>query len=592
MADLSDEDAALLTEARSWRDQDPDEETREELNDLITTVERGAPAEARTALAGLHDRFDSRLAFGTAGLRGPLSAGPNRMNRVLVSQAARGLATYLLERVHVGDGDATGDAGDAGTTPRSDDRPSVVIGYDARRNSAVFARDTAEILAGAGIRAILLPRMLPTPVLAFAVRELHASAGVMVTASHNPARDNGYKVYLGGADGGSQIVPPADHEIARHILRAAQTPVPQMPRSRDYEVAGDEVVDAYVARAAAAAVRMAVGRALGEVRVVYTAMHGVGWQTARRVFSAAGIPAPALVLAQIDPDPAFPTVEFPNPEEPGAMDLAFARGREMHADLVIANDPDADRMAVAIPDAAAEGGYRRLGGNEVGMLLGWAIAEHVRQGDRRRTLAVSIVSSPGLRLIAERYGLGYTETLTGFKWISRVPGLVYGFEEALGYLIDPDAVRDKDGISAATAFIVLARRLAATDTTITDRLDRFAEEFGYHASRQVAIRVADLSRLRTLMTRLRSKPPTTIGNLTVTGIDDFADGFDSLPPSDVLRMNLADGARVVVRPSGTEPKLKIYLDAAALTGEAAARKAAAEARVDALADAMTALLDE
>lgn len=552
-------DSELLDAARAWLAQDPDPETRAELEELIA----GASAADPSALEQLHSRFDERLTFGTAGLRGELAAGPGRMNRVLVSQAAAGLAAYLREKRGEG--------------------ASVVIGYDGRKNSDVFARDTAVLMAGAGVRAILLPRLLPTPVLAFAVRHLGASAGVMVTASHNPARDNGYKVYLGDEDAGSQIVPPADGEIAAHIAAVAAHPITELARSEGYEVAGDEVVDAYIAETAAIAGHAALDAAPAGLRVVYTPMHGVGWQTAARVFAAAGLPSPAPVVDQLEPDPDFPTVAFPNPEEPGALDLAAELARENDAELIVANDPDADRLAVAIPDASADGGYRRLSGNEVGLLLGWAAAEEhaASQHGTHSTpgvLAASIVSSPGLAAIAERFGLGYADTLTGFKWVSRVPGLVFGFEEALGYLVNPETVRDKDGISAAARFLSLALRWKAEGRTVADQLDVVAAGIGSYASGQISLRVSDLSDIDRIMAGLRAAPPSAIGELAVASIEDLSAGSDALPPSDVLRIRLADGSRVMVRPSGTEPKLKAYLDA---TGADAADAAARVAALDA-----------
>lgn len=564
MADvtLPEDDARRVALAESWIAQDPDPETRDELGGLVEAARTGDAA----ALTELAERFDRRLEFGTAGLRGEIAAGPNRMNRVLVAQAAAGLAAYLLEHAR------------PGTTP------SVVIGYDGRKNSAVFARDSAEIMAGAGVRALLLPRLLPTPVLAFAVRHLSASAGVMVTASHNPPNDNGYKVYLGGAHGGSQIVAPADAEIAAHILRVAgTTTVPELARG-EFETTDESVVDAYVhATANVASHATAADDATGTapLSVVYTAMHGVGWETFSRVLDAAGFDAPAVVDAQIAPDPTFPTVSFPNPEEPGAMDLSFARAREVGAELIIANDPDADRLAVAIPDPSAEAGYRRLSGNEVGLLLGWRAAERAAgpQGGGDGVLACSIVSSPGLAAIAEAYDLDFRATLTGFKWISRAPGLVYGFEEALGYLVNPETVRDKDGISAAVAFLDLARALKRDGRTVADHLDAFVERFGCYASGQISIRVTDLSRIGAVMTRLRREPPAVLGSHRVDRIEDLADGFGDLPPSDVLRIVLDGGSRVMVRPSGTEPKLKIYIDAVSAEGTVAERRAAASAAV-------------
>lgn len=556
----------LLADARTWLAQDPDPETRAELESLVVAAEAGSAE----AVADLHARFDTRLEFGTAGLRGEIAAGPNRMNRVLVAQAAAGFARWLLEHAEGG-------------------QPSVVIGYDGRKNSDVFARDTAELMAGAGVRAVLLPRLLPTPVLAFAVRQLDASAGVMVTASHNPPNDNGYKVYLGGENHGSQIVSPTDAEIAAHILEVAKGNIGDLPRSEQFEIAPADVEDAYIAATAAVATTSAPRDA---VSFAYTAMHGVGWRTAEAVFERAGFTRPVVVAAQRDPDPAFPTVSFPNPEEPGAMDLSYVTGRNAGVDLIIANDPDADRLAVAIPDASAEG-FRRLSGNEVGALLGWRAAELAERasvaGAAFGTLACSIVSSPALSAVASAYRLDFADTLTGFKWVSRAPGLIYGYEEALGYLVNPQTIRDKDGISAATAFLDLANELAASGRTIADHLDAFAERFGYFASDQISLRVTDLSRIGEIMGALRSIPPSRLGDVRVERIDDLRDGFGGLPPSDVLRILLADGSRVMVRPSGTEPKLKIYIDASSDEGSVAERRAVATSRVAALAEAMRAL---
>ncbi|REJ04330.1 phospho-sugar mutase [Microbacterium bovistercoris] len=551
--------AELLATARAWLRQDPDSETRDELAGVITRAASGDAA----AVADLSDRFAGRLAFGTAGLRGALGAGSNRMNRVLVAQAAAGFAAYLKGR--------------------SAGAPTVVIGYDGRRNSRRFALDSAELFAGAGLRAILLPRLLPTPVLAFAVRHLGADAGVMVTASHNPPNDNGYKVYLGGDDHGSQIVSPADAEIAAEIQRVADAgDVTVLPRSGAYEIAGEDLVEAYVAATAALA---PAPLGVQEMRWVYTAMHGVGWETFSRVVKKAGYPAPRVVDEQREPDPTFRTVSFPNPEEPGAMDLAFERARAADAEFVIANDPDADRLAVAIPDAASEGGWRRLTGNEVGLLLGLRAAK-AAQGTSGASLACSLVSSPGLGAIAEAYGLDFHETLTGFKWISRAPGMVFGFEEALGYLVNPETVRDKDGISAAVALLGLAADARVRGTTIAGLLDELGEQVGRFASGQVSIRVDDLSVITGLMASLRRTPPTAFGQRAVASAEDLATGASGMPAGDVLRYRLADGSRVIVRPSGTEPKLKVYIDARADDADAA-RTAVAE-----LEAAVRALLEE
>ncbi|MFD7719578.1 phospho-sugar mutase [Streptomyces sp. NPDC059814] len=507
----------LIARARTWLAEDPDPETRDELAKLIETED----------LDGLASRFSGTLQFGTAGLRGELGAGPMRMNRAVVIRAAAGLAAYLK------------DQGQAGGL--------VVIGYDARYKSTDFARDTAAVMTGAGLRAAVLPRPLPTPVLAYAIRHLGAVAGVEVTASHNPPRDNGYKVYLGD---GSQIVPPADGGIAAAI--DAVGPLDTVPRPGDgWEILGEEVLDAYLARTDS----VLDAGSPRTARTVHTAMHGVGTSVLTAAFERAGFPAPVLVAEQAEPDPAFPTVAFPNPEEPGAMDLAFATARRSDPDLVIANDPDADRCAVAVPDPAADGGWRMLRGDEVGALL----AAHLVRRGVTGVFAESIVSSSLLGRIAEKAGLGHEETLTGFKWIARVDGLRYGYEEALGYCVDPDGVRDKDGITAALLVAELASVLKEQGRTLPDLLDDLAVEHGLHATDQLSVRVEDLSVIADAMRRLREQPPTALAGLAVVSAEDLLHGTELLPPTDGLRYHL-EGARVIVRPSGTEPKLKCYLE--------------------------------
>ena len=504
----------LIARATAWLAEDPDADTREELAKLIDTED----------IAELTARFGGTLQFGTAGLRGELGAGPMRMNRSVVIRAAAGLAAYLR-----GKGQTDG---------------LVVVGYDARHKSADFARDTAAVMTGAGLRAAVLPRPLPTPVLAYAIRHLGAVAGVEVTASHNPPRDNGYKVYLGD---GSQIVPPADAEIAAEI--AAVAALADVPRPESgWEILDDAVLDAYLERTDAV---LAAGSPR-TARTVYTALHGVGTETLLAAFARAGFPTPVLVTEQADPDPDFPTVAFPNPEEPGAMDLAFALARETDPDLIIANDPDADRCAAAVKDA---GDWRMLRGDEVGALL----AAHLVRRGARGTFAESIVSSSLLGRIAEKAGVRHEETLTGFKWIAKVADLRYGYEEALGYCVDPDGVRDKDGITAALALTELASELASENRTLLGLLDDLAVEHGLHATDQLSVRVDDLSLITDAMRRLREQPPTRLAGLPVTGAEDLTRGTDRLPPTDGLRYTL-DGARVIVRPSGTEPKLKCYLE--------------------------------
>lgn len=528
--------AQLFDAARAWAAQDPDSETREELLALIETSDAAA----------LESRMGARLDFGTAGLRGELGAGPNRMNRVLVAQAAAGIRDYVNENFK----------NDA----------SVVIGFDGRINSAIFARDSAEIFAAAGISTMLFDGVVPTPVLAFAGKHLNASAAIMVTASHNPPRDNGYKVYLGGTNGGSQIISPTDKEIAAKIRAIAESQTfDEIPKSSNYEMVGDELRQAYVAETAALTGEIENADAL---KIVYTAMHGVGWRITEDLFAAVGLPKPYTVDAQLLPDGNFPTVAFPNPEEPGAMDLAFAKAREVGADLILANDPDADRLAIGVPDASAAEGWRRLTGDEIGLLLGHQIAKRTTEEGRTGTLACSIVSSSALSKVAERFGLDYRETLTGFKWISKVPNLIFGYEEALGYCVDPQRTPDKDGISASLIATALACDLAAQGKTITSHLAELGDLYGHFATGQISIRVTDLSLIANIMQNLRKNSPAQI-NGVAADFTDLAIGTADLGPTDGLRFDLADGRRVIVRPSGTEPKLKCYLQAIGETKEAA-----------------------
>lgn len=548
--------AQAMSVAERWAAEDPDRQTKAETLALLNLIPLGDDEAARTVVS----QFGGRLTFGTAGLRGEVGPGPARMNRAVVMQTSAGFARYLLERAERGETEST---------------PSIVIGFDARLNSDVFARDAAEVFQGAGIRAILLPGPLPTPVTAFAVRHLGVSAGVMITASHNPPRDNGYKVYLGGDDAGSQICTPADLEISAHIEAVANEPIANISLDRDYELAGRDIIDAYVT-ATADAVRDDVP---GEVplTIVYTAMHGVGAEVTKQVFERAGLPELIPVDAQQQPDGRFPTVAFPNPEEPGALDLAFERGREVDADLIVAHDPDADRLAVALPHPSDPGGYRRLTGNQLGLILGWQAARRYEAtGGSNGALACTIVSSPALRAVATAYGLGYEETLSGFKWVSRVPGLVFGFEEALGYLTRPEIVRDKDGISAAADLVALAQELATDKRTLWDHLDEATERFGCFASDQITVRFDTMAEVVALAGKIRTAPPESFGGVRVAKLTDLLTPGAAQVPADVLRFDLDDGSRVMIRPSGTEPKLKIYLDVFSDTGTVTERQHRAE----------------
>jgi phosphomannomutase len=526
--------------AEAWLSEDPDPDTRAELQQLLASD----TPEAATELA---DRFAGKLEFGTAGLRGAVGAGPNRMNRVVVIRAAAGLCAYLKAN---------------GLTDGA-----VLIGYDARHKSDVFAQDTAAVVRGAGLDAVLLDRPTPTPVVAFGIRHLKAVAGVVVTASHNPPQDNGYKVYLGD---GSQIVPPADIEIAAAI--DAVGPLASVPRADDWQTTGDDLLGAYLDRIAT----LVPADAPRSLNAAYTPLHGVGRALVEMAVQRAGFAVPAVVASQADPDPDFPTVSFPNPEEPGAIDAALELARSVGADVAVANDPDADRCAVAVPDPAAEGGWRMLRGDELGGLLGEFLLASRPDG----VAACSIVSSSLLSKIAAAYGVRYVDTLTGFKWIGRVPDLVFGYEEALGYCVDPAAVKDKDGVSTLVRVLQLAAQAKADGRTLLDLLDDLAKKYGLHATDQLSARVDDLSLITAAMDRLRATPPTSLGGHEVEQVDDLSEGSEQLPPTDGLRYHLSAGARVVVRPSGTEPKLKCYLEVVIpVAGEdvAAARaRAAAE----------------
>ncbi|QDW29183.1 phospho-sugar mutase [Arthrobacter sp. KBS0702] len=556
---MTSSDAAftqLLSDARTWAAQDPDPATAAALAELVRLADDGV-AGARQELA---DCFSGTLQFGTAGLRAALGAGPNRMNRVVVRRAAAGLAAFLVGTV----GQAA-----PGTRPRA------VVGYDARYNSDIFAEETAAILTAAGIETFLMPSALPTPLLAYAVRALDCDGGVMVTASHNPPQDNGYKVYLGRhaveeSGRGAQIVAPYDALIAAEIDAVGALD--------SITLAGDgwTVLDPSIAadyEAAVAALAAPDRFPARDLRIVLTPMHGVGGETAVAVLNAAGFADVTLVAEQAEPDPDFPTVNFPNPEEPGALDLALETAARVGADIVIANDPDADRAAVAAQDPDT-GAWRMLRGDEVGALLGAHVVARLASGagsaeTTAGVFANSIVSSRLLARIAATAGYAHEETLTGFKWIARVPGLLYGYEEALGYCVAPSLVRDKDGISAAVLIAELAAAAKAEGKTIFDTLDELYLVHGLHASDQLSIRVADLGLLDAMMNRLRVSPPDSFGGSAVETAADLAAGSEQLPPTDGLLYLTKDSTRVIIRPSGTEPKLKCYLEVIRSVGSAA-----------------------
>ena len=512
-------DSKLLTEVRAWIADDPDPVTAAQLTALIESGDE----------ITLRKYFSGFLQFGTAGLRGPLGPGPSCMNQAVVGRTAAGIVQYMKAR----------------------SLTSVVIGRDARHGSNVFEELSAQIFAGAGFKVFVLPRPLPTPVLAFTVNELGADVGIMVTASHNPGRDNGYKVYLGGTvDGvnyrGSQIISPADKEISAEIEKIES--LSSIPRAHTWEILSEDIVEKYVDRTKVLAQRP------GDLKIVYTAMHGVGTKTLQRVFHRAGFPSLILVAAQAQPDPDFPTLAFPNPEEVGALDLAFETAQTFDADLVIANDPDADRCSIAVKDRDAT--WRALRGDEIGAILGESIARNAKSG----TLANSIVSSSILSKIAAHHGLDFQETLTGFKYIAKIPHLAFGYEEAIGFCVDATTVNDKDGISAALSIAQIATDLHGQGKTLLDFLDEIWAVYGFHATEQISIRVADISSIAVIMSKLRAHPLTEISGFKVLSSDDLSKPRNALPPTDGLRFVLENNIRIIIRPSGTEPKIKCYVE--------------------------------
>jgi phosphomannomutase len=588
------ESSSLAARASAWRDADPDPETRAELEGLLDDLASGGDA------AALAERFEGSLAFGTAGIRAAMGAGPARMNRLVAGRVATGLARYITatELATAGDG--------------------VVIGYDGRAKSRQFATDAARILSRAGVKVSVLPRALPTPVLAFAVRHLHAAYGLMVTASHNPRQDNGIKVYV--RDGG-QLLPPQDADIASAIDAVDPLRLPAGWAAGPFEfTAADDVPGAYVAAVASGGRRPA---GAPELKVVHTALHGVGDATLRAVLAAAGWPEPAPVAAQRQPDPNFPTVPYPNPEAPGVLDLARAAAEREGADLVLANDPDADRLAVMVP---GPGGWQALTGDELGALLGDAVLARLADsgtgagpggdgGGRPPVVATTVVSGSLLRRLAQAAGVRCVTTLTGFKWIARAGGddaLAYGYEQALGYAVRPDLVADKDGISAALLVLRVAAEQASQGRTLADRLGDLALDHGLHVTRERSLRadgVAGIARLADAVDRVRKDPPRLLAGRPVTvtdlregaaGVVDLAGGHaerapgQPVPPADVLIWHAGGDARVMIRPSGTEPVLKLYAEAVwpvRSRDELAAARASAAGVAEELLEAAASVLE-
>ena len=522
----------LLERARQWTSHDPDPATASSLSADIEAAERGdEEAAARVGAA-----MNGPLQFGTAGLRGTVGPGESRMNLAVVIRATAGLCEVVKRH-------ATG-------------TPTLVVGCDARYGSSEFATAACRVASAAGVRVLALPQANPTPLTAFSMLHFDADAGVMVTASHNPAPDNGYKVYLGGTvaqgDGrGVQIVPPFDAEIAAAI--EAAPPADEVPMSDDLVEAVDPREE-YVACASALASGEASARE--DLRIVLTAMHGVGAAITSRVLAEAGFSNVSLVEAQAQPDPDFPTVPFPNPEEAGALDMAMEQAREQGADLIIAVDPDADRCALAVPDPSSETGWSPLSGDQTGSLLGEFLAARGLTG----SLANSIVSSRLLSRIAHAHGLEHHTTLTGFKWIARAPGLGFGYEEAIGFCPDPAHVRDKDGIGTSVVAASLVAALKAQGRSVWDELERLARLHGLHVSSPLTFRVEEIEQIASGMARLRAQPPSVLAGSPVVEVSDLSQGYRGLPPTDGVLVLTEAGDRVIARPSGTEPKLKCYLE--------------------------------
>jgi len=531
--------------AAAWLEEDPDPVTAEELRALIAACDKGDDA----ALRDLNERFEGSLEFGTAGLRGILGAGPQRMNRVLVRKVAAGVGTYLLANVP----DAK--------------RHGVLIGHDARHNSRVFSEDSARVFGGMGIKVYLAHRPWPTPTTAWAIVEKRACAGVMVTASHNPPAYNGYKVYWGN---GAQIIPPHDTGIAAAVAmigRSDQLAMPELDELRRNGLVIDldeSLHDDYLAKVIA--LRANPDLDGSKLVIAYTPLHGVGALSVEGALRLGGFPQVHTERSQREPDPDFPTVAFPNPEEKGAMDRVLALAAAKTADLVLANDPDADRLSVALPSGA---GYAPLTGDQVGVLLADYLLE-VGPKDKRM-VATTIVSSQLLGFLAKQAGADYRETLTGFKWIGNAAieyerehhgRFVMGYEEALGYSIGP-LVRDKDGVSAALIFAELTVWNHLRGKTVLDHLDDIYRKVGLFVTEQVSLTkpgAEGLAEIRAAMTRFRASPPRSLAGSTVEHVVDLARGEGGLPPSDVLVFKLAGGRRVIMRPSGTEPKLKSYYE--------------------------------
>ncbi len=537
----------LISLAKNWAEHDPDTKTKQQVLDLIKDND----------IDKLTSLFSGDLEFGTAGLRSEIGPGQSRMNRAVVIRATYGLCQYLLNKY-------------------PNKKPKLIVGNDARHMSDHFAQDVCGVAVSLGLEVFRLPSNLPTPVLAFGVRHIGADAGVMITASHNPPQDNGYKVY---DHLGAGIIPPMDKEIAQLIKSA--------PMADEIKLASGwseiDITKQYQQRAA-----QLVTNNYGQIKVAFTPMHGVGQETFDACMKEAGFNPSINVAEQTKPDPDFPTVSFPNPEEPGAMDLLLALAQKIDADVAIANDPDADRCAVAVPE---KGNWKVLSGDELGFLLAWWMIEKSKLTNvpLRGQMVASIVSSSLVPKMAQAHGLKGASTLTGVKWMGHLDELIFGYEEAIGYCTDPDFVRDKDGITAALRVVEMISYLKQNNNSVTGILNEIYQEFGVHLTKQLSFRFASVSEAIKITQKLISDSPTKIGEFNVEKVENMNDGIDGLPPTSGIRLTTKNG-RIIVRPSGTEPKLKCYLEVITKPGNPQTNQASAIQELDSLAKSVHQLL--
>ncbi|MFM1826495.1 MAG: hypothetical protein RLZZ37_1130 [Actinomycetota bacterium] len=535
--------------AKIWAEHDPDLNTKNQILNLIK----------ENNLVKLNQIFSGDLEFGTAGLRAEIGPGQSRMNRAVVIRATYGLCQYLIKKY-------------------PNKKPKLIVGNDARHMSEEFALDVCEVAAALGLEVYKLPSKLPTPVLAFGVRHLKADAGVMITASHNPPLDNGYKVY---DEFGAGIIPPMDKEIAALIKLAPHAD--EIKKSNDFKQV--DLVDDYVER-----ISKFIFNKFGDLKVAYTPMHGVGQETFDKCMKKVGFSKSFDVIEQTKPDPDFPTVSFPNPEEKGAMDLLLSLAKSKNTDIAIANDPDADRCALAVKE---KGEWKVLTGDEIGYLITWWILKKAELENKKLNgkIAASIVSSSLVPKMAKNNLLKGTTTLTGVKWMGHIDNLIFGYEEAIGYCVDPEFVRDKDGVSTALLLVELFSYLKSQNLEALDILNKIYEDYGVHITKQVSFRFDSVEKAKRITNELVTNAPKEMGEFIIEKVEDMNKGIDHLPASTGVRLTFNNG-RIIIRPSGTEPKLKCYLEVITSAGDVAINLDKANQRIKKLAEKMQDLLSK